>query len=108
MKNTELSYFLESLQGQSLLDLSPAPGGGITLHFESKCTSGHTDDLTLTPDIDFDGLMACICKLILPKLDRIPSDIYPSEILVAHLCVTNTNLLKFEQKALPGFRKQDC
>lgn len=27
MKNTELSYFLESLQGQSLLDLSPAPGG---------------------------------------------------------------------------------
>ena len=46
MKNTELSYFLESLQGQSLLDLSPAPGGGITLHFESKCTSGHTDDLT--------------------------------------------------------------
>lgn len=56
MKNTELSYFLESLQGQSLLDLSPAPGGGITLHFESKCTSGHTDDLTLTPDIDFDGM----------------------------------------------------
>ena len=28
MKNTELLYFLESLQGQSLLDLSPAPGGG--------------------------------------------------------------------------------
>lgn len=56
MKNTELSYFLESLQGQSLLDLSPAPGGGITLHFESKYTSGHTDDLTLTPDIDFDGM----------------------------------------------------
>lgn len=56
MKNTELSYFLESLQGQPLLDLSPAPGGGITLHFESKYTSGHTDDLTLTPDIDFDGM----------------------------------------------------
>lgn len=56
MKNTELSYFLESLQGQSLLDLSPAPGGGITLHFESKYTSGHTDDLTLTLDIDFDGM----------------------------------------------------
>lgn len=100
MKNTELSYFLESLQGQSLLDLSPAPGGGITLHFESKYTSGHTDDLTLTPDLI---LMVCICKLILPKLDRIPSDIYPSEILVAHLCVTNTNLLKFGAESASRF-----
>ncbi len=56
MSIPELSYFLESLQGQSLLDFSPAPGGGITLHFESKYFLGQTDDLTLTPDIDFDGL----------------------------------------------------
>lgn len=56
MSIPELSYFLESLQGQSLLDFSPAPGEGIALHFESKYFSGQTDTLTITPDTDFDGM----------------------------------------------------